>query len=94
MVYPLLLYILIIDKNKGFINFFKGFINFFKGDNIMNIRKRKHICVCPICNRRHKISIHFTGYGIPRIYCKYCKKNIKNYSNNEPCNLNLNIGVL
>ena len=28
---------------------------------------------CPLCERLHKVSINWTGRGMPRIYCESCK---------------------
>jgi hypothetical protein len=35
-------------------------------------------CLCPLCNKIHKLMIHWTGRGIPRIYCDTCKKKLNN----------------
>ena len=59
---------------------------------IMNNRKKKNkneyyfgsgciktLCKCPSCEKLYHRLINWTGRGIPRIYCEYCR-NLKSIS--------------
>ena len=30
------------------------------------------VCICPMCGKRHKQKIMWTGNGTPRVYCWPC----------------------
>ena len=30
-------------------------------------------CICPKCERKHKLKIRWTGDGMPKKYCSQCK---------------------
>ena len=50
--------------------------NGFDGQDFDEINyndKIKVECICPKCDRKHKISFHWIGRGIPRKYCPACK---------------------
>lgn len=34
------------------------------------------LCKCPICEKRHKVTLQWTGRGTPRINCDWCKRNV------------------
>lgn len=38
---------------------------------------------CPKCENVHKVRIFWSGRGIPRCYCKECKKIISHINNAE-----------
>jgi hypothetical protein len=35
--------------------------------------KMKIDCICPKCDQKHKMSMHWIGRGTPRKYCPACK---------------------
>jgi hypothetical protein len=35
--------------------------------------KLKVECICPKCDQKHKMSLHWIGRGTPRKYCSGCK---------------------
>jgi len=35
--------------------------------------KIKIECICPKCDQKHKMSLHWIGRGTPRKYCPACK---------------------
>jgi hypothetical protein len=37
--------------------------------------KTKVECICPKCGRKHIMTFHWIGRGIPRKYCPLCKVN-------------------
>lgn len=34
-------------------------------------------CMCPKCERKHKIKMKWTGRGVPRVYCRACREEIR-----------------
>ena len=37
---------------------------------------RKLTCICPKCEKTHKLKIRWIGLGTPRMYCSSCKSKI------------------
>lgn len=35
--------------------------------------RRSIKCICPRCGKKHKLSLFWTGDGIPKKYCKKCQ---------------------
>ena len=36
----------------------------------------KMMAKCPICEKYHKVTIFWTGRGVPRINCDWCRHNV------------------
>jgi transposase-like protein len=43
-------------------------------------------CICPRCNRKHKMRLFWTGKGTPKKHCKNCKREIEDLSNDPLLN--------
>lgn len=39
-------------------------------------------CICPMCRRKHKVKLYWTGNGTPRIFCHPCRhyNDIENFT--------------
>lgn len=37
-------------------------------------------CLCPMCGKKHKLKILWTGRGTPRIYCHRCREQMTSIS--------------
>ncbi|CAB1084096.1 hypothetical protein D1AOALGA4SA_11629 [Olavius algarvensis Delta 1 endosymbiont] len=42
-------------------------------DDIPYNDKVKVECICPKCDRKHSLNLHWIGRGTPRKYCHACK---------------------
>jgi Zn ribbon nucleic-acid-binding protein len=46
------------------------------------INKKSILAKCPFCERLHKVRVFWTGYNLPRIYCKSCRFIVEDINNN------------
>ena len=37
------------------------------------------VCICPSCRKEHKELMFWTGNGMPRTYCKRCRRVMADY---------------